>query len=214
MQARAANTRRAILDAAVGLFHTDGYASVSLADLITATGFSKGAFYYHFENREAVTAAIIAEADEVLRTATLQILADPSFRALGNLIRAVFMIADVTGENDLVHVGFQLRGGVGQLSTALDGFAAHRDLFTNAVAAAVADGDVRSDLDIDQVGHTLWTAVLGTQQHCDATGENVYVRLADVLTVLLPAICPAAAARQYGDLVEQLAGRERLADLG
>lgn len=212
MQVRAETTRRVIVDAAVALFDRIGYANVSLADLIAATGFSKGAFYYHFVNREAVTTAIIAEADETLQRATREILSDSSAPALANLIRAFFEIAQLTRNNSLVRVGVQLRGGVTQLSTAMDGFVAHRDLFTDVVATAQREGEVRGDLNVQQVGHTLWTAVLGTHQHCDATAEDLSVRLADVMTILLPAICTPDAARAYSALVAELG--QPLANVG
>lgn len=213
MQNRAETTRQMIVDTAVELFDRDGYANVSLSELIASAGLSKGAFYYHFPNREAVTAAIIAQADDALQEATREHLADPSLPALGNLIRAVFAVAEITRANSLVRVGVQLRGAVGQLSTAQDGFDRHRQLFTDVVRAGVAEGDLPPDSDVDRVGHTLWSAVLGTHQHCDATGEDIQARLADVLRTLLPAICAPDSARRYGELVDGLvAGRQPAAE--
>ncbi|WP_313675705.1 TetR/AcrR family transcriptional regulator [Mycolicibacterium sp.] len=204
MQIRAAATRQLILDCAAELFDTVGYANSSLSELIAATGLSKGAFYYHFTNREAVTAAIIQEADAALQETTRECLSDPSYRALGNLIRAVFTIADLTDSNSLVRVGLELRGGLGQISAAVEGFNEHRDLFVSVAGAAIADGDLRDDLDAAKVGHTLWAAVLGTHQHCGATGEDLPTRLADVHAIVLDAICTPEAAQEYRDLVDQL----------
>lgn len=205
MQARAEATRRMILDAAVELFDSVGYRNTSLADLITATGVSKGAFYYHFTNRESVAAAIIGEADDMLQTTSRQMLSDPSGRALGNLIRTVFEIAALSRRVSLLRVGIQLRGGLGQISTATEGFKQHRELFTTVAHAGITDGDLRADLDSEQVGNTLWVAVLGTHQHCDATGEDITARLADVFTVMLPAVCTPEAATEYAELVQRMA---------
>lgn len=204
MQVRAEATRRQILEAAVELFDTVGYANSSLSELIAATGLSKGAFYYHFTNREAVTAAIIQEADATLQRTTRECLSDPTHRALGNLIRAVFVVADLTSANSLVRVGVELRSGLGQISEALEGFIDHRDLFANVTATAMAEGDLRDGLDADQVGYTLWAAVLGTHQHCGATGEDLSTRLAEVHAILLPAICPPEAAQEYRELINRL----------
>ncbi len=205
LQVRAEATRRLILDAAVGLFAKVGYANSSLAELIAATGVSKGAFYYHFENREAVTAAIIAEADAMLTETAVGILSDPSSRALGNLIRAIFVIADLEQNDPKLRVGVQLRGGLSQISSNLDGFNSHRELFTNVIATGISEGDIRADVDVDQLGHTLWAAVLGTHQHCGATGEDLRSRLGEVMSVLLPAICTPEAAREYSGVVKDLA---------
>jgi AcrR family transcriptional regulator len=204
MQIRAEATRRLILDCAVDLFDRVGYANSSLSDLIAATGLSKGAFYYHFTNREAVTAAIIQEADAQLQRTSRECLSDPAHRALGNLIRAVFAVADLTTANTLVRVGVELRSGLGQISGALDGFVEHRDLFVHVATAAVIEGDLRDDLDAVQVGNTLWVAVLGTHQQCAATGEDLSARLAEVHAIVLPAICMPDAAREYRELVDRL----------
>jgi AcrR family transcriptional regulator len=204
MQARAEATRRMIVDTAVGLFDSVGYRNASLADLITATGVSKGAFYYHFTNRESVAAAIIEEADDMLQTATREILSDPAGRAFGNLIRSIFEIAAMKRRISLLRVGVQLRGGLEQISTATEGFKAHRDLFTTVAQTGIDDGDIRADLDADQVGNALWVAVLGTHQHCDATGEDIALRLADLLTIMLPSVCTAEAGPEHLAQVKQL----------
>lgn len=207
MQARAEATRRLIVNTAVDLFDKVGFAGASLADIIAATGVSKGSFYYHFENRESVAAAIIAEADARLQSVAQEILADSSSRALANLIRTVFTIADLNETDTLLRVGVELRGGLGQISTELEGFEKHRMLFTEVIANAVAEGDVLPGLDVDQVGFTLWSAVLGSHQHCGATRERLQNRLAAVFTVMLPGICTPDAARGYTELAQGLAGQ-------
>ncbi len=114
-----------ILDVAVELFDSVGYRNASLADLITATGVSKGAFYYHFTNRESVAAAIIEEADAMLQTTSREILADPSGGALGNLIRTVFEIAALSGRVSLVAGRDSAAGRPGSDQHRHGGLAAH-----------------------------------------------------------------------------------------
>lgn len=205
MQARAEATRRVILDSAVNLFDSVGYANVSLAELIACTGASKGAFYYHFANREAVAAAIIEETEARLRDTIREVFADPSFRSMEHCVRMVFTVAELTQRDSLVRIGIELRGGLSHISPALDGFAHYREMFASVMSTGIADGDLRADLDADRAGHTLWTAILGTHQHCAATGDDLVARLTDVLTIILPAICTAAAAPHYSAFVRQAA---------
>ena len=61
LQARAEATRRRILDSAIDLFDELGYGETGLADVLQRAGVSKGAFYYHFDSKEAVAAAIIED---------------------------------------------------------------------------------------------------------------------------------------------------------
>ncbi len=58
-QARAEATRKKIIDTAVELFIDLGYGETGLAEILQRADVTKGAFYYHFDSKEAVAAAII-----------------------------------------------------------------------------------------------------------------------------------------------------------
>lgn len=45
-------TKATILEVSANLFNTNGYKATSLSDITTATGFTKGAIYKHFKNKE------------------------------------------------------------------------------------------------------------------------------------------------------------------
>jgi len=51
---RREQTRSAILEAATAAFAADGYEATGVAEICERAGVSKGAFYYHFESKEAV----------------------------------------------------------------------------------------------------------------------------------------------------------------
>ncbi|HEX8914067.1 MAG TPA: TetR/AcrR family transcriptional regulator [Humisphaera sp.] len=51
-QERAVNTKAQLVAAATTLFRTDGYAATSIDDVCDAAGVKKGAFFYHFPNKE------------------------------------------------------------------------------------------------------------------------------------------------------------------
>lgn len=56
-------TQRKILDSAITLFSTRGFDQVSIDDLMSDAGLTRGAFYTHFKNKKAVySKAIIAGA--------------------------------------------------------------------------------------------------------------------------------------------------------
>ncbi|MDI1234661.1 MAG: TetR/AcrR family transcriptional regulator [bacterium] len=54
-------TRQDILQEAYHLIYTKGYQSTSIDDIITATRVTKGAFYYHFQNKDEMGLAMINE---------------------------------------------------------------------------------------------------------------------------------------------------------
>jgi AcrR family transcriptional regulator len=59
MQQRSEETRTKILDSAVKLFSTRGYTAASVDDICTEAGISKGAFYHHFETKQALFLALL-----------------------------------------------------------------------------------------------------------------------------------------------------------
>lgn len=75
-EAKAA-TRKLLLDAARTEFTTVGYHGATLDDIAARAGFTKGALYWHFANKQAIFLALIGEAiEQNLRTIDAIITAD------------------------------------------------------------------------------------------------------------------------------------------
>ncbi len=60
------DTRQEILDAARRLFNQRGYNGVSLQDIARAVGISKGNLSYHFQKKEHIVEAIMAQSGDTL----------------------------------------------------------------------------------------------------------------------------------------------------
>ncbi len=58
-QERARRTRRRILEAAAAVFAERGYASASMAEILSTAGVTKGALYFHFPGKEALAKAVV-----------------------------------------------------------------------------------------------------------------------------------------------------------
>jgi len=58
---KAETTRLTILQKAFELIYTNGYRTTSIDDIIAQTGVTKGAFYYHFKNKDEMGLAVIQE---------------------------------------------------------------------------------------------------------------------------------------------------------
>lgn len=56
----ARNGRELLLDAAMEVFAAQGYAGATIDEIAQATGMSKAGFYWHFDSKEAIFAAVIA----------------------------------------------------------------------------------------------------------------------------------------------------------
>lgn len=59
MQQRSEETQSKIMDAAVKLFSTRGFTAASVDDICAEAGISKGAFYHHFESKQALFLALL-----------------------------------------------------------------------------------------------------------------------------------------------------------
>lgn len=59
MQQRSEETRSRILESAIKLFSNRGYNKASVDDICAEAGISKGAFYHHFESKQALFLALL-----------------------------------------------------------------------------------------------------------------------------------------------------------
>ena len=58
---KAAETRYLILQKAFELIYTKGYQATSIDDIVATTAVTKGAFFYHFKNKDDMGLAVIKE---------------------------------------------------------------------------------------------------------------------------------------------------------
>jgi Transcriptional regulator len=87
MQAtNASPAKQKLLNAALALFRERGYSDTSVDDLCRAAGVTKGAFFHHFESKEALAVAAIQQWNEITGAlfagAPYQSVADPKERLL------------------------------------------------------------------------------------------------------------------------------------
>lgn len=59
MQQRSEETKTKILESAIKLFSTRGFSAASVDDICEEAGISKGAFYHHFESKQALFLALL-----------------------------------------------------------------------------------------------------------------------------------------------------------
>lgn len=185
---RGEETRRRILAEAAEAFADRGYASTSLSDLVSATGLTKGAFYFHFASKEELALEVFRSKHEewhgkvlavlerepraidrmvaVMRTVTELIEADPSARCVGRL-------ADELSREP-------------QLASIVNGqFEAWVELSTELLRRAQEEGDVRPDLDPAEVSEVAVAGFIGLEHVSGTRGVGDLPRWAARFTELL-----------------------------
>lgn len=107
MEAEKQTARDKILDAAVRVVRTQGYAGTSVDELCAAAGVTKGAFFHHFKSKEAAAVAAAERfstmADSVFSSAPYRARPDPVARVFGYVdFRQAMMQGDLPAFTCLV----------------------------------------------------------------------------------------------------------------
>jgi len=204
LQARAEATRRRIIDSAVDLFDELGYGETGLADVLHRAGVSKGAFYYHFDSKEAVATAIIDEHRRRIREAVRK-RSDPSEPALEGMIVATFAAAAICEDDKTVRIGNQLLQALGQVSSvAAPIYAEWTGLFVAPLAQAFESVGVRAGVDATEAAEAMWAGVLGCHLLSAAVGDDSSARLARAWRAMVRATVPENLFEHYDKLLEKV----------
>lgn len=195
VQARAEATRRRIIEASVELFKQSGFSGTNLSTIFRRANTTPGAFYYHFDSKEAVAFAIIDEVADrmaLLRSA----YAGSSGSGLGNVMDMTFQLSVLLGQDNSYWVAAYLEHtmarhterGVVEVSRRIE-------TFITAIAAAIRPSELREGVTPDIAARTLFTTVYGSLVMTDLVAGDITTRFADCWRILLPGlVAPDALA--------------------
>jgi AcrR family transcriptional regulator len=97
MQQRSEETRTKIIEAAIKLFSNRGFNTSSVDDICAEAGISKGAFYHHFESKQALFLALLDSwlqaIDEAIESSKDQ-TAPETFMQMTEAFPYIFKTAD------------------------------------------------------------------------------------------------------------------------
>ena len=171
LQARAEATRRRILDSAVDLFDELGYGETGLADVLHRAGVSKGAFYYHFDSKEAVATAIIADFRDKVATSARQFYS-PSTPLIESVITSTFDSAAIMASVKSARVGQELLQGLSQISSmASQTYREWTEEYVGLVARAIEPWATARGIEANEAAEAIWVGILGCHLLTAATGD-------------------------------------------
>jgi AcrR family transcriptional regulator len=178
-----------------------------LADVLQRAGVTKGAFYYHFDSKDALAVAVIDQFHITIRDAFRKTIDPPAAPGLENIIRGTFTVARLIQSDVAVRVGNELSQSLGQVSDAGPGvFRETSVAFVDEVKKAFAVGDIREDADPHDVGEVIWIGVIGCQFLSAAIGGDLVARLARAWRVLLRAIVPESSLAFFYEVLDRSLG--------
>jgi AcrR family transcriptional regulator len=159
-RARSHETKRMLVQAAMALWRTKGYATTTVADICTAAGVSKALFYFYFPRKEDVLFEVGVMSTISAHDTIHELLGKPYE------IRAVIMAALTIFENSMARNPKEL-----VIEAILEGYRVeHRliaegtppeleaDMFGELFMRAKADGKLGADVDDDAVAHLSYLA--------------------------------------------------------
>jgi AcrR family transcriptional regulator len=214
-QARSEATRRRIIDSAIDLINEIGYPAAGLADIIERAELTKGALYYHFDSKEALATTIIeegaAKALDAFRAAGRS-----SSPAMENIVHGLFVVTDVlAGDRVAQAAGRLLRTFGGFNPAAKETYATLLDEMTQLTTTAIAEGDLRSDLDAGEASNAIIGALLGAEllSAALADGKDLRTRFSRTWEMMMPALISADSLAYYREfLARQTLRSPRQAD--
>jgi AcrR family transcriptional regulator len=160
-QVRSEATRRKILDAAIDVFSEVGYAAAAWGTIIERTGMTKGALYHHFDSKESLASAIIEEGSDTLLVAFRNVCGSSS-PGLENMIHGTFTVSNVLRQDKVARAAEQLTSALSGFNEAAARFCAGLvELMAEEARRAIAEGDLRPELDPSMVSESIVGALLG-----------------------------------------------------
>lgn len=100
---KALNTRYNILQQAFALVYKQGYQATSIDDIIATTKVTKGAFFYHFKNKDEMGLAMIKE---VMNPGMVEVLINPLLSAQGSVNEIYEMMHNILLKSDFFDVKY------------------------------------------------------------------------------------------------------------
>jgi TetR/AcrR family transcriptional repressor of nem operon len=192
-QERAERTRSLIIDTAARAFAEGGFDGVSLNDLILASGMSKGAFYFHFSNKDEIAlAAFRAKQQELI--ARLLADAEPSASAIDELSSVLRRRARLISEDPTMHCVVRLGADLSVRSGPGSEYASFQQLAVQSIAELIVRG-VRSaefgaQLDPWRTARAIFAWIVGMDSLSllDSEGKDLEERTEEILDLLIPAL--------------------------
>lgn len=181
MSAKAAATRLNILQKAFGLVYQNGYRTTSVDEIIATTQVTKGAFFYHFKNKDEMGLAMI---NEVMVPGMQEALIAPLSKSDDPVTEIYAMMHSLLMENPffIVKYGCPAVNLVEEMGAQNDAFRLAlmtlNNQWHNAIAACLekgkASGKIKKDTDTKEAAYFVMAGYGGIRNLGKIYGSAIY----------------------------------------
>jgi len=177
----AEQTRLAIIDAAIVLFHERGYHATAVRDVVERAGITKGAFYHHFDSKETLLQVIYQEYLDYQVAIFNEVVTHPASprEHLAELIACIILAVERYREHvtifhqELRSFSQEYRGSVVKERSMM------RHELEKVIRRGMKSGDFRQDLDVRVTALALLGMCSWTYQWLSRSGPDTGARIAE-----------------------------------
>jgi len=162
------DTREYIIDQSYSLFLSRSYEAVSISDISNAIGFTKGALYHHFKNKEELFMAVIDKYLPVesffspTENITLQQYIEESVRTAENLVHSIFGEKPNFIPLSYVALFIDAFRHYPKFATEKDQLIQREiDKIKKILQGAIDNGEIRKDINVDYMALNFFSLGLG-----------------------------------------------------
>lgn len=167
MTTKALLTKQKIVSTAIGLFNMKGYRATSVSDITRATGFTKGAIYGNFKNKDAVAVAAfnyaIEKVTEQVRNAIKSAPDAPGkLKAITGYYRNYIKNPPIQGGCPIVNTAIEADDNHPQLrGRVIRTFGIFKDSIRKIIYRGVRENQLMESVDVDSFTLALYAAIKG-----------------------------------------------------
>lgn len=190
--------KRAILEAAGGVFAEFGYEGASLAQVAKACGLSQAGLLHHYPSKELLLIAMLAYRDSEAG-AQFDMESIPGFQSAAQGVAAMF--ADQLQRPELIRLFVKITAEATSVGHPAHEWAVHRydwtrHLYSQMLQRDIDEGISRADVDPEAVARDLIAVMDGLQLQFLLEGDESRAaeRFADFVTGLVASLGPANGA--------------------
>lgn len=183
-------TRHKLLDSALSVFSRHGYDRATVDEIVREAGFSKGAFYVHFESKEDLFWAMLEQRINLAQDAFRQSLKPGSGVAenLQAVLSRLFAFSAADPQWGAMFLEFIAHGARNEKVREKLARMYHswRDVTVEALTLAQNSGTIRKDIDLDLIASALIAVVEGSITQSRLAPDSVHLdKMAEPLSRLL-----------------------------
>ena len=194
------STRELILEAAAAAFADRGYSGVNLADVVEELGFTKGALYFYFPNKESLAAEIVdrhvASWDPIVAESV-----EETDDLLDALVAVTHKVAEAFRTDPIARAGTRLSSERNLISASLpEPFVGWITGFTDLLRRAQEAGQLEESVDPKGLARMVVSYFYGAQAVSETLTrrDDLHKRLDEFWGLVLPQVrakAPVGRAR-------------------